>query len=335
MMPVLSVPASLGLGLFLDALLGDPVCRLHPVRLMGSLALWLEPRVRQKIRRERIAGTLCTLAVILVFAVVAGLTTWGAALLHPLAEVSLAGIWIYTTIASRDLATHALSVADTLEQDGLPAGRLVVSRMVGRDPEVLDETGVVRACIESVGENMVDGITSAIFWACIGGVAFGPIGAASLAVACRAINTLDATYGYRNDRYRYFGTFAARLDDALHYLPARLTWPAVVGATALMGERTQGVLCISWRDHGCHASPNSGWGEASMAGALGVRLGGPTAYRDGVKEYPYIGDEKEPLQIPHIRRAVRMMQAVSWLFACAAAIVTSACIYAWGGYLYG
>jgi adenosylcobinamide-phosphate synthase len=220
-------------------------------------------------------------------------------------------VLIYTTIAAKDLAIHGLKVYRPLSAGDLAEARRQVSMLVGRDTERLDETGVARAAVESIAENVVDGVTAPLFFAAL----FGPIGA----VVYRATNTLDSMFGYKNERYARFGWASARLDDVANYLPARLTGPLVALAALLLGERPIGSLRILLRDGKAHTSPNAGLPEAAFAGALGVQLGGPSFYfgQSEPVEKPTIGEPLQPLEAEHIRRASRLMIATAVLTAIA------------------
>jgi len=235
---------------------------------------------------------------------------------------SVAGIWlIYTSVAARDLAGHGREVYDALKTGVLPQARQRVGRMVGRDTEGLDEREVVRATVESVAESIVDGMTAPLFWA----VLLGPAGA----VAYRAVNTLDSMFGYRDERYEKFGWAAARLDDAANFVPARLTGPLICLAAGLLGMQGRNAWHILRRDGGKHPSPNAGWAEAAVAGALGVRLGGANYYAGQASVKPHLGDGEEPLVPDHILRASRLMFATAGLFlvCCVGAAVCRKIIF--------
>lgn len=310
------LPGILIAALILDGLLGDPPWAPHPVRAFGTWALALEHALRALIPHPLIAGLLATgllLAgvggyTVLLFAVVGGggwsaPASWSASL--------LAVLLLYWAVARQDLVRHAEAVRQALAAGDLPEARRRVAMIVGRDPERLGESDIVRATIESVAENTVDGITAPILWAAAGailgagmarpeyvaGVA-GRDGAASLAAVAglgcgailyRAINTLDSTYGYRNARYRRFGTVAARLDDLANWLPARLTAPVMVLLAPWVGGSTRAAWRTLWRDGRKHASPNAGLCEASMAGALGLPLGGPVWRHGAIDDRPWLG----------------------------------------------
>jgi adenosylcobinamide-phosphate synthase len=291
----------------LDLLWGDPRHLPHPVKGMGRLALALEAPLRRRIANQRLVGVVTAAIVVATSAGLATLLLAVAYRLHPWAGDALSILLLSTCLATRDLAAHARQVLAALRQDNLELARQRVGRLVGRDTAPLDPAGVVRAAVESVAENTVDGVTAPLFWA----VLLGPVGA----LAYKAASTLDSTFGYKNERYRQFGWASARLDDALNYLPARLTLPITVAAAALLGLRPQHSWRIARRDWRNHPSPNSGWSEAATAGALGVQLGGPVYRQGNLTDMPLFGDAVAPLEPEHIDGAVRLMLLTSLLAA--------------------
>lgn len=321
MIPMLPICALL-LAFLIDVLLGDPQGWPHPVRWIGNGALWLEPRFRNWFSgRPRVAGIACALAVDMIAAGAAGGLVWFAGWMHPWIGAGVAAVLVYFTIAAGDLAAHARRIHTALVRDGIEGGRKAVSMIVSRDTSVLDAKGVSRACVESVGENMTDGVLGALFWATIGAWAGGCVGLAAGAMFYRAANTLDSTFGFKTERYLHFGWCAARLDDVLNYIPARLTPLPVAIMAWIIGGSPREVLRIAWRDGRNHASPNSGYAEASMAAALQVQLGGPTYYPDGWRQYPTVGDPVRELEPDDILRAVFVMHVGSLLFLAAMAFI--------------
>jgi adenosylcobinamide-phosphate synthase len=285
-----------------DLVLGDPRWLPHPVRLIGRFAVGMESPARRCLP-ARAAGIAVALTVIGL----TGASTWlllrGARAVHPMAGDVVAILLLWTTLAARDLAGHAAAVHRSLSGADLPAARRSVARMVGRDTESLDEPGVVRATVESVAENTVDGVTAPLFFACL----FGPCAA----MVYKAINTLDSTFGYKNQRYRQFGWASARIDDVANFIPARLTVPLVSVAAALIGLRPYGAIRILLRDGHKHLSPNSGLMEAAVAGALGVQLGGPISYSARPSPKATLGDPRFPLVRKHIFQATSLMLVTS------------------------
>ncbi len=278
----------------MDAAVGDPRWLPHPVVLMGLAIKRLEGWLRRSRLPLRVGGLLLALAL------TGGswALTWGlirlAALVHPWLGAAL-NVWLFSTaLAARSLAEHALAVYYSLQAGNLEESRRRLSWIVGRDTENLDRREIVRAAVESVAESTCDGVIAPLFWGLVGG--------APLAMAYKAANTLDSMVGHKDDQYREFGWASARLDDLLNLAPARLS--ALLLAAAAFSRRALGTAL---RDARLHPSPNSGWPEAAMAGALGVHLGG-TNYYDGVpEERAPMGDPIRPLEPRDIVRAVRLM----------------------------
>jgi adenosylcobinamide-phosphate synthase len=289
----------------LDLLLGDPRWLPHPVKAIGRFAVALEAPLRRAIPNARAAGVVAVLAVLGATGLAAFLLVAGASWLHPWAGDAVSIVLLYTCFAGRDLARHGGRVYQALAGDDLPEARRRVAMLVGRDTERLDEPEVVRGTVESIAENMVDGVTAPVLFA----VLVGPVGA----LLYKAVNTLDSTFGYKNERYLCFGWASARLDDVVNYLPARLTAPLVAFTAALLGLRPVGAWRIFRRDGRKHPSPNSGLTEAAVAGALGVQLGGLNYYFGESSERPHMGDPLQPLRRGHILQANRLMLCTSAL----------------------
>lgn len=295
----------------LDALFGDPDYPLHPIRLLGHASIALERWLFARGLDGRLAG----LAHLLVLAS-ASLGCWylvrqGLAALHPL----LAWLWdlalAYSLLCTRDLLDHGKRVLAAL--DDLPLARERVRWLVSRDTGQLNRAGVVRASIESLSENFTDGVLTPL-WAL---ALFGLPGL----ILVKVVSSLDSMVGYRNARYGRFGWAAARLDDLMHWLPARLSVPLIAAAAALLGEHWRQVprAALAW--HAVLASPNSGWSEAAAAGALRLRLAGPGWYHGERVERPWIGAWDWPAELDgaDLRRALRLIGVASVMAAVAAA----------------
>src|ERR1700733_12131274 len=216
----------------------------------------------------------------------------------------------WTCVASRNLVDESLAVIRALQQEDLIRARERLSRIVGRDTQSLSETEINRAVIETLAESACDGIVAPMFYMAIGGV--------PLAMAYKAVNTLDSMIGHADQRYFYFGKVAARLDDVANYFPARLTALAIAGAAG-----SASALRTWWQDGGKHKSPNAGQPESAMAGALRVRLGGENTYAGERIASPLLGAEFEPPKLRHAQRALRLVITVSLLSAAAAVVVRS------------
>ena len=298
-----------GSGFVLDLLLGDPAWLYHPVRLIGKLITVTERMLRGTEepdgRRELRQGRLLVLIVLLgTVAVTAGIVV-GAYLMHGYLGIAVESILTWQVLAVKSLRVESMRVYDCLKKDGLLAARQAVSMIVGRDTAQLDEAGVIRAAVETVAENTSDGVFAPMLYLCLG----GPI----LGFAYKAVNTMDSMVGYKNEKYLYFGRAAAKLDDAVNYLPSRIS--AGLMLVVFLVDRTFDfgqALRIYRRDRRKHASPNSAQTEAVCAGALGLRLAGPASYFGKKVDKPYIGDEVRQIEPEDIRRANRLMIGTAW-----------------------
>jgi adenosylcobinamide-phosphate synthase len=288
----------------LDMVIGDPRWFPHPVRAMGGLASSLEGPMRRWIGNPRSAGAAAAAVVILCGVGAAALITRGLGVLDATAGEIAGIILIYTGLAARDMIRHSRAVFDALEAGDLEGARVAAGMICGRDTGELDEAGLTRAAIESVAENLVDGVTGPLFFA----VLAGPEGV----IFYKAVSTLDSTFGYKNERYREFGYVSAKLDDVLNFVPARLTALFTPLAASFLGYRAGDSLRILLRDRKNHSSPNSGHTEAAFAGALGVRLGGPASYFGTITQKPFIGDPITPID------RLKILQAQTLFLASAA-----------------
>ena len=291
----------------LDAALGEPPNRWHPVAWFGTAAGAVERWWRRMAGDGVLAGGMAWLTLVAPCAAGAWALVWlpqrwrlgGVAF-------ATACVLAYFTVAMRSLWEHSRRIRTALEAGDLAKAREALSMIVSRETAGLGESEIVRGGVESLGENLIDAVTSAWFWLAVGYWAGGLPLAASAAVTLRAINTLDACWGYRDARYERFGKVAARADDAVHWVSARLTLLAVAVASPLVGGSAWRALATGWRHRREHPSPNSCWGMAGFAGALGIRLGGPTRYPDGVEEYHYWGDGRAELNARDLARAERL-----------------------------
>lgn len=294
------------IALALDAVLGDPQWMPHPVRIIGAAAAGLERPLRTICRNAFLAGLVLWLLVLTAVGGAVAAALLAANRLHPLAGATLGIIFLYFGFAGRDLADHGYRVYQALAADNLPAARRLVGRLVGRDTANLDPKGITRATVESIAENLVDGVTAPFFYAAFG----GPVGL----WLYKAVNTLDSMFGHKDERYLYFGRVAAKIDDAANFLPARLTAPLIALAALLTGGSMRNSLAVLRRDGRKHSSPNAGLSEAAFAGALGVQLGGLNYYAGKAEYSPTMGEEKESLAAHHIRRAIWLMAVTALLF---------------------
>ncbi len=305
-----------------DALIGDPPTWPHLVRLMGWTVERLEGRLRAAL-----PGSLRLAGVLLVFAVVGGsaLAAWAllalaAALWAPLGWL-MSALLAWQCLAAGQLWREARAVARPLEAGDLALARRRLAMIVGRDTAVLDEAGVRRALIETMAENLNDGVIAPLFYLAL----LGPVGA----VAYKAVNTMDSMVGYRNQRYAQLGWCAARLDDAAGWLPARLSALLLIAAAALVGLNVSGAWRATRRDHAKHTSPNAGWPEAACAGALEIRLGGPSYYGGALKNKPWLNQEGRQADRFDVSAASRLLLMACGLAGCLALAVA---FWLWGGF---
>ena len=311
-MPNEGLALAVTLAVTLDILLGDPLWLPHPVRWMGKAIARLEPRFLELPLKPTLAGALMATLLVASVWIICLLLVRIAAAIHPAAGILVQAVMIYICISARSLADAALAVGKALGQSGLGAARQAVSMIVGREVDRLDEKGVTRAAVETVAENLVDGVVSPLFFAVLGG--------APLAMAYKMINTLDSMVGYKNDRYLLFGRFAARMDDVANFIPARLVVPFIALAAQLLNKRGRVALLTACRDGRAHASPNAGYPEAAFAGALDLWLGGSNHYHGRLVEKPIIGNGFADARPAHIRQACRLMLTTTFVFFMVAVI---------------
>jgi adenosylcobinamide-phosphate synthase len=272
---------------------------------MGFLVNWYDRRVHQLLlspAKQRMAGVLLAVALPAGAYAVGALLIWFGSSIGPLWGSAVTVLLAWTTLAARDLIDHVVSVQRALQSVSMTEARLAVAKIVGRDTEEMAESDIVRATVETIAESTADGIIAPLFYLVLGG--------APLALAYKAVSTLDSMIGHVDDRYRWFGWASARLDDVANFLPARITAFLLVLSAGII-SRSWPTMQRAWhvvlRDGGQHPSPNSGRPEAAMAGALGVQLGGINRY-DGLPiERPCLGDPNQPLTRAHIGMAVRLM----------------------------
>ena len=304
-------------GFALDLALGDPHGWPHVVRFCGSVIACAEKTLRPLFPRtkrgERLAGGLL---VLIVLAVCVGVPFFLLCALYgfsPIAGCAAESLLCYQLLAARALRDESLPVCEALKNGDLNGARRALSMIVGRDTAVLDETGVIKATVETVAENASDGEVAPLLWLALFGVAGGCF--------YKAVNTMDSMIAYKNERYRYFGTCAALLDDAVNFIPARLAGLLMVVSAGLCGFDMKNAWRIFLRDRRKHESPNSAHTEAACAGALRVRLAGPAQYEGRIEDKPFLGDDLRPVELEDIRRSHRLLFAASVL----AFVLTVAC----------
>ena len=298
----------------IDTLIGDPRSKFHPVVLMGKLILVLEYFLRRDFESstKKIfkGGVLVLIVVAVSYGIGAGISILAGMTGNLTVQVFIEALVLSFMITPRSLAEAGKEIYFLLSMENLEQARYKVGWIVGRDTKNLNEAEITRATVETVSENTVDGIISPLFYFAVGGL--------PLAVAYRAINTMDSMLGYKNERYLYFGKAAARLDDVANFIPARITAILFLMSALILNLDFQNALKILRRDADKHPSPNGGYAEATVAGALNIRLGGVNSYF-GVPHFrAYMGDPNETLQAPHILAAIRMMYTATIIFLCLA-----------------
>lgn len=298
-----------GTGFVLDFLFGDPVWLYHPVRLIGALIAGLEKLARRLCGEHKNA---LLAAGVLLLIIVAGLSTavpllmlYGAGRIHPGLSLALESFWCYQLLAAKSLKQESMKVYHEIKKKDLKGARKAVSMIVGRDTESLDEAGVVKAAVETVAENTSDGVTAPLLFMMIGG--------APLGFFYKAVNTMDSMIGYKDEKYLYLGRCAAKLDDVLNYIPARLSAVLMTLAAYLLKLDGHRAWSIYLRDKRKHASPNSAQTEAVCAGALGIRLAGDAFYFGKLYKKEYIGDAVRSVEAEDIPRANSLMYVTAVL----------------------
>ena len=295
--------------LALDFIIGDPKSKFHPVALLGSFIIQSEKISRKISKNEYYCGVFCVLLVLFTI-LICNLFILKLINQHHKLQFVYTVIIGWNCIALRSLMEHGFAVAHGLKKS-LNNGRRAVGMLVSRETQNMTKKEVVKAAVESVSENFIDSITSPLFWLITGYFFYGFSGATVGILTLRIINTFDAMVGYKNLKYKKLGFFAAKFDDLLHFIPARMT-PIAVALGAIIinkGKLTTFYQTLKYaiRDGHKHASPNSCYGMAAFAGALGIRLGGPTKYKTGIKKYPYWGKEIKKLSLLSIKKSCQLV----------------------------
>lgn len=304
-------------GFVLDLLIGDPHFIPHPVRLIGSLISSLDKRLNcdagynssekklNLIKYKR--GMLLAFTVIFATFAMSVIIIVAAYSINLYAGVIAEAVMTWQILATKCLRVESMRVYDALKTDGVDAGRRAVSMIVGRDTSVLDAAGVTRAAVETIAENTSDGVIAPMLYTAIGGPVLGFV--------YKAVNTMDSMLGYKNDKYMYFGRFAARLDDVVNFIPARISAYLMIAAAFIGGRQFDGknAYRIFKRDRFNHASPNSAQTESVCAGALRVQLAGDAVYFGKLVKKKYIGDCLREIEYEDIKRANRLMYITAFL----------------------
>ncbi|MDR4497011.1 MAG: adenosylcobinamide-phosphate synthase CbiB [Candidatus Scalindua sp.] len=313
----------IGVAFLLDLLIGDPVWIPHPVRIMGKGIIFLEMvlrkviasgrpsgmlssyRVRRDTYKERLAGIILTGTIVLGTYFITYEIMHAVTYLGKMCVWAAGAILIYFSLSARDLIKEAKGVFRALESGNIIQARENLSRIVGRDTHDLDEEQIIKGCVETVAENSVDGIIAPLFYAVIGGP--------PLVMAYKAINTLDSMVGYKNTEFLHLGWASAKLDDMANYVPARIAAILLPVSSSLCGMGFSPSIRMVIRDGQKHPSPNSGIPEAAVAGALGIRLGGPSTYKGVVSDKQFIGDAWKKVIPDNIKHSIKIVFVASVL----------------------
>lgn len=304
-------------GFVLDLLIGDPHFIPHPVRLIGSFISFLDKRLNcdagynssekklNLIKYKR--GMLLAFTVIFATFAMSVIIIVAAYSINLYAGLIAEAVMTWQILATKCLRVESMRVYDALRTDGVDAGRRAVSMIVGRDTSVLDAAGVTRAAVETIAENTSDGVIAPMLYTAIGGPVLGFV--------YKAVNTMDSMLGYKNDKYMYFGRFAARLDDVVNFIPARISAYLMIAAAFIGGRQFDGknAYRIFKRDRFNHASPNSAQTESVCAGALRVQLAGDAVYFGKLVKKKYIGDGLREIEYEDIKRANGLMYITAFL----------------------
>ena len=303
---------ALTIGYLLDLIIGDPMNFPHPIRLIGSFISkldhkFMDEKVKEKNReagKERVLGVKLGVYVITVTILVTAIISAGAYAINPYLGIGIEAVLTCYILAAKSLSVESSKVYKALKANDTEKARKAVSMIVGRDTEKLDDEGIAKAAVETVAENTSDGVIAPLLYTAIGGPVLG--------FAYKAINTLDSMVGYHNDRYENFGSFSARLDDIVNFIPARISAGLMIISAYICGVFNgiysgKRAVKIFKRDRFNHKSPNSAQTESVCAGALGIKLAGDASYFGKLVKKPYIGDAERNIENEDIKRAGRLM----------------------------
>ena len=299
-------------GFLLDLVLGDPYCFPHPIRLIGKLISSIENLLRKSDKEKKNIlefwqGLILVLLVLVSVVLAATMSLLFAYWIHPYVGMMAECVMTYQILAVKCLKVESMKVYQCLKDGDLAKARSAVSMIVGRDTACLDEQGIAKAAIETVAENTSDGVIAPMLYLAVG----GPI----LGFFYKAVNTMDSMIGYKNEKYLYFGRAAAKLDDVLNFIPARISAVLMIAASFAAGSSfsAKGALAVYRRDRRKHASPNAAQTESVCAGALGIQLAGDASYFGRIVKKPYIGEKLRQVEYEDIRRVNHLMYITAWM----------------------
>lgn len=302
------------IGFALDCVLGDPYTMPHPIRLIGNLISCMEKLIRKNFSDSlKKGGLLLVLTVLLLSSGVPFIILLAAYRINTVLGIITEGIMCYYLIAAKCLKDESMKVYSAEKENDTEKARKAVSMIVGRDTSVLDDSGIIRAAVETVAENTSDGVTAPLIFMSLGGAVGG--------FFYKAANTMDSMIGYKNEKFADLGFFAAKLDDVLNYIPSRLTALVMIFSSYLFGYDGKNAYRIWKRDRRKHASPNSAQTESVCAGALNVRLAGDAYYFGELHKKEYIGDDMREIENEDIRRANSLMYMSSVIILIISAVL--------------
>ena len=312
--------AALVVGFIIDCFVGDPYCIPHPVVGIGKWISFFDKKLRRGNSNPKDVprGVITVVLVAAISTIVPALVLLLAWLIHPIAYFVINSIMCWQILAARQLLKEGQKVQRALEKGDTEGARYAVSMIVGRDTAVLDEDGIARAAVETVAENASDGVIAPMIWM----ILFGTVGG----FFYKSINTMDSMLGYKNEKYLYFGRAAAKTDDFVNYIPARISGLLMVITAPIVGLNGRNAWKIFRRDRYKHASPNSAQTESACAGALGLRLAGDAIYGGVVHKKEYIGDPVKSIEPKDITRAGLLMYAASVLMLMIGLLLRAAVI---------
>ena len=290
-------------GFVIDIFVGDPYNFPHPIRAIGTLIAKLEKFVRERFKNLRKGGVFLALTVLIASTLVPLAVLFVCYKINIYLGLAVESVMCWQLVAARCLQKESMKVCRAVEEKDIEKARQAVSMIVGRDTDVLDETGIVKAAVETVAENTSDGVAAPIMYIALGG--------APLGFFYKAANTMDSMIGYTNEKYIDIGRFAAKLDDVLNFIPSRLTALVMILSAYMLGADGKNAARIWKRDRRKHASPNSAQTESVCAGALDIRLAGDAYYFGELHKKEFIGDDIRPPESEDIRRANRLMYCTS------------------------
>lgn len=301
------------LGFLLDLIIGDPQNPIHPIRIIGVLCEKVEKIFRNILKGYlKVAGLFTWIVVVSVVFIFNYLLIKVTYNISPILSMILGAVMIYFCISTKALKVEGLKVVKYVIKDDIEGARKQLSYIVGRDTQSLEKEAILKAVVETVAENMSDGVIAPLFYAGIGG--------APLAFLYKAVNTMDSMFGYKNDKYIEFGYFPAKLDDVFNYIPARLSGYFIILVSFILGLDYKNSFKIYKRDKNNHSSPNSAHPEAAVAGALNVQLGGANYYFGKLVEKPTIGDDIEKIDINKVNNTNSILYC-SAILGCVMALI--------------